>query len=157
MCLICGFLLWFYEGCSDVTRQNKTLSLFVAKPNVIVTSHQAFLTREVRFARNRVLLLLREWLPCIPRLTDLFARDIVSALELVEDARVQFRRIYLAVFGQHGLLRNDIGDLAHDAVHRLGRHDLSQFLTSQSCSSSGCTLWRRTSIRRRSSGEEGRP
>ena len=99
MCLICGFLLWFYEGCSDVTRQNKTLSPLVAKPNVIVASHQAFLTHEVRFARNRVLLLLHEWLPCIPRLTDLFARDIVSALELVEDARVQFRRIYLAVFG----------------------------------------------------------
>ena len=133
MCLICGFLLWFYEGCSDVTRQNKTLSPLVAKPNVIVASHQAFLTHVVRVARNRFLLLLREWLPCIPRLTDLFARDIVSALELVEDERVEFRRIDLAVFGQHGLLRNDIGDLAHDAVHRLGRHDLSQFLTSQSC------------------------
>ena len=93
MCLICGFLLWFYEGCSDVTRQNKTLSPLVAKPNVIVASHQAFLTHEVRFARNRVLLLLHEWLPCIPRLTDLFARDIVSALELVEDDRVELRSI----------------------------------------------------------------
>ncbi len=67
-----------------MTRQNKTLSPLVAKPNVIVASHQAFLTHEVRFARNRVLLLLREWLPCIPRLTDLFARDIVAALELVD-------------------------------------------------------------------------
>ena len=41
-----GFLLWFYEGRSDVTRQNKTLSLLVSMPNVIVTSHQAFLTHE---------------------------------------------------------------------------------------------------------------
>ena len=129
-----------------MTRQNKTLSPLVAKPNVIVTSHQAFLTHEARFARNWVLLLLHKRLPCMPRLTDLFARDVVSALELVEDERVEFRRIDLAVFGQHGLLRSDIGDLAHDAVHRLGRHDL----TSQSCSSSGCTLWRRTSTVRRS-------
>ena len=30
----------------DVTRQNKTLSLLVSLPNVIVTSHQAFLTHE---------------------------------------------------------------------------------------------------------------
>ena len=37
---------WFYEDRSDVTRQNKTLSLLVSMPNVIVTSHQAFLTRE---------------------------------------------------------------------------------------------------------------
>ncbi len=37
---------WFYEDRSDVTRQNKTLSLLVSLPNVIVTSHQAFLTRE---------------------------------------------------------------------------------------------------------------
>jgi len=37
---------WFYEDHSDVTRQNKTLSLLVSMPNVIVTSHQAFLTRE---------------------------------------------------------------------------------------------------------------
>ena len=87
MCLICGFLLWFYEGCSDVTRQNKTLSPLVAKPNVIVASHQAFLTHEVRFARNRGLLLLRERLSCIPRLTDLFARDTVYALELGKDCR----------------------------------------------------------------------
>ena len=31
---------------SDVTRQNKMLSLLVSMPNVIVTSHQAFLTHE---------------------------------------------------------------------------------------------------------------
>ena len=37
---------WFYEDRSDVTKQNKTLSLLVSMPNVIVTSHQAFLTRE---------------------------------------------------------------------------------------------------------------
>ena len=37
---------WFYEDRSDVTLQNKTLSLLVSLPNVIVTSHQAFLTRE---------------------------------------------------------------------------------------------------------------
>ncbi|MBR4354468.1 MAG: 2-hydroxyacid dehydrogenase [Kiritimatiellae bacterium] len=37
---------WFYEDRSDVTRQNKTLSLLVSMPNVILTSHQAFLTRE---------------------------------------------------------------------------------------------------------------
>lgn len=37
---------WFYEDRSDVTRQNKTLSLLVSLPNVIVTSHQAFLTQE---------------------------------------------------------------------------------------------------------------
>ena len=37
---------WFYEDRSDVTRQNKTLSLLVSLPNVIVTSHQAFLTHE---------------------------------------------------------------------------------------------------------------
>lgn len=36
---------WFYEDRSDVTRQNKTLSLLVSLPNVIVTSHQAFLTQ----------------------------------------------------------------------------------------------------------------
>ena len=35
-----------YEDRSDVTRQNKTLSLLVSLPNVIVTSHQAFLTHE---------------------------------------------------------------------------------------------------------------
>ena len=29
-----------------MTRQNKTLSLLVSMPNVIVTSHQAFLTHE---------------------------------------------------------------------------------------------------------------
>ncbi|MBQ7178336.1 MAG: 2-hydroxyacid dehydrogenase [Victivallales bacterium] len=37
---------WFYEDRSDVTKQNKTLSLLVSMPNVIVTSHQAFLTHE---------------------------------------------------------------------------------------------------------------
>ena len=37
---------WFYEDRSDVTRQNKTLSLLVSMPNVIVTSHQAFSTHE---------------------------------------------------------------------------------------------------------------
>ena len=37
---------WFYEDRSDVTRQNKTLSLLISLPNVIVTSHQAFLTHE---------------------------------------------------------------------------------------------------------------
>ena len=37
---------WFYEDHSDVTLQNKTLSLLVSLPNVIVTSHQAFLTKE---------------------------------------------------------------------------------------------------------------
>ena len=37
---------WFYEDRSDVTRQNKTLSLLVSLPNVIITSHQAFLTHE---------------------------------------------------------------------------------------------------------------
>ena len=34
------------ESRSDVTRQNKTLSLLVSMPNVIVTSHQAILTHE---------------------------------------------------------------------------------------------------------------
>ncbi len=37
---------WFYEDRSDATRRNKTLSLLVSMPNVIVTSHQAFLTHE---------------------------------------------------------------------------------------------------------------
>lgn len=37
---------WFYEDKSNVTRQDETLSLLVSLPNVIVTSHQAFLTRE---------------------------------------------------------------------------------------------------------------
>lgn len=37
---------WFYEDRSEVTKQNKTLSLLVSMPNVIVTSHQAFLTHE---------------------------------------------------------------------------------------------------------------
>lgn len=37
---------WFYEDRSSITKQNKTLSLLVSMPNVIVTSHQAFLTHE---------------------------------------------------------------------------------------------------------------
>ncbi|MBP5285749.1 MAG: hypothetical protein ILO34_06530 [Kiritimatiellae bacterium] len=37
---------WFYEDRSEETKQNKTLSLLVSLPNVIVTSHQAFLTHE---------------------------------------------------------------------------------------------------------------
>lgn len=37
---------WFYEDRSDETRRNRTLALLVSMPNVIVTSHQAFLTRE---------------------------------------------------------------------------------------------------------------
>ena len=90
--------------------------------------------REVRFARNRVLLLLHERLAGVPGLADLVAGDVVAALELVEDERVELRRIDFAVFGQHGFIRDDIGDLAHDAVDRPGRYDL----TSRQCSSSGC-------------------
>ena len=37
---------WCCEDRSDVTKQNKTLSLLVSMQNVIATSHQAFLTRE---------------------------------------------------------------------------------------------------------------
>lgn len=37
---------WFYDDHSDALSQNKVLSLLVAMPNVIITSHQAFLTRE---------------------------------------------------------------------------------------------------------------
>lgn len=37
---------WFYEDRSQRVRQDKTLALLVSMPNVIVTSHQAFLTRE---------------------------------------------------------------------------------------------------------------
>lgn len=37
---------WFYEDRSASVRQNKVLALLVSMPNVIVTSHQAFLTRE---------------------------------------------------------------------------------------------------------------
>ena len=37
---------WFYEDRSDAVKQDETLSLLVSLPNVIVTSHQAFLTRE---------------------------------------------------------------------------------------------------------------
>ena len=107
----------------------------------------------------------------MPRLTNLFARDIVSALELVEDERVEFRRICsllhvidlgddlplvaVADEGEH------VGEL-HCAELGVNRHDggrggLRADLTSQSCSSSGCMPWRRTSIRRRSSATEGRP
>ena len=82
--------------------------------------------REVRFARNRVLLLLHERFAGVPGLADLVAGDVVAALELVEDERVELRRIDLAVFGQHGFIRDDIGDLPDDAVHRLGRYDLSK-------------------------------
>lgn len=37
---------WFYEDRSATVRQNKVLALLVSMPNVIVTSHQAFLTHE---------------------------------------------------------------------------------------------------------------
>lgn len=37
---------WFYEDRSGVVNQNETLALLVSMPNVIVTSHQAFLTQE---------------------------------------------------------------------------------------------------------------
>ena len=37
---------WFYEDRSMVTEQNDNLSLLLSMPNVLVTSHQAFLTRE---------------------------------------------------------------------------------------------------------------
>lgn len=37
---------WFYEDRSDVVAQNETLALLVSMPNVLVTSHQAFLTHE---------------------------------------------------------------------------------------------------------------
>ena len=79
---------------------------------------------EVRVARKRVLLRLHDRLAGVPGLADLLAGDVVAALELVEDERVELRRIDLAVVGQHGLVRDDIGDLADDAVHRLGRYDL---------------------------------
>ena len=82
--------------------------------------------REVRFARNRVLLLLHERFAGVPGLADLVAGDVVAALELVEDERVELRRIDLAVFGQHGFIRDDFGDLPDDAVHRLSRYDLSK-------------------------------
>ena len=80
--------------------------------------------REVRFARKRVLFLLHERFAGVPGLADLFAGDVVAALELIEDERVELRGIDLAVVGQYGLVRDDIGDLADDAVHRLGGHDL---------------------------------
>ena len=37
---------WFYEDRSEEIRRNETLALLVSMPNVIVTSHQAFLTHE---------------------------------------------------------------------------------------------------------------
>lgn len=37
---------WFYEDRSQRVKQDKVLALLVSMPNVIVTSHQAFLTRE---------------------------------------------------------------------------------------------------------------
>ena len=37
---------WFYEDRSMVTGQNDNLSLLISMPNVLVTSHQAFLTKE---------------------------------------------------------------------------------------------------------------
>ena len=37
---------WFFEDRSAVVRQDKALALLVSMPNVVVTSHQAFLTRE---------------------------------------------------------------------------------------------------------------
>ena len=80
----------------------------------------------MRFAQAPYLFLLHERLAGVPGLADLVARDVVAALELVEDERVELRRIDLAVVGQHGLVRDDIGDLADDAVHRLGGHDLSK-------------------------------
>ncbi len=37
---------WFFEDKSDIAKQDKVLSLLVSHPNVLVTSHQAFLTNE---------------------------------------------------------------------------------------------------------------
>lgn len=37
---------WFYDDHSESIKQNKNLSLLVSMPNVIITSHQAFLTHE---------------------------------------------------------------------------------------------------------------
>jgi len=37
---------WFYEDRSMVTSQNDNLSLLLSMPNVLVTSHQGFLTKE---------------------------------------------------------------------------------------------------------------
>ena len=78
-------------------------------------------------ARSVLLLLLHERLAGVPGLADLVAGDVVAALELIEDERVELRGI-----------------------------DLYRFLISRLCLNSGCTLWLRTSIRRRSSGEEER-
>lgn len=36
----------FYEDCSDTTSRDEVLSLLVSMPNVLITSHQAFLTEE---------------------------------------------------------------------------------------------------------------
>ena len=51
----------------------------------------------MRFARKWVLLLLHERLTGVPGLADLFAGDVVAVLELVENERVELRRIDLAV------------------------------------------------------------
>ena len=37
---------YFFEDCSDVTRRDEVLALLVSHPKVLLTSHQAFLTRE---------------------------------------------------------------------------------------------------------------
>ena len=37
---------YFFEDCSDVARRDEVLSLLVSHPKVLLTSHQAFLTRE---------------------------------------------------------------------------------------------------------------
>ncbi|MCQ2957505.1 MAG: 2-hydroxyacid dehydrogenase [Candidatus Gastranaerophilales bacterium] len=37
---------WFFEDKSEMTSQDETLSLLVNQPNVLLTSHQAFLTNE---------------------------------------------------------------------------------------------------------------
>lgn len=39
----------FFEDVSDTPLQDETLSLLVSRPNVIITSHQAFLTEEALF------------------------------------------------------------------------------------------------------------
>ena len=70
----------------------------------------------MRFARNRVLLLLHERFAGAPGLADFLAGDVVAALELARDERVELRGIDLAVVGQHAPVRNDISDLPDDAV-----------------------------------------
>lgn len=37
---------FFYEDLSDKTRRDNTLALLMSRPNVLITSHQAFLTEE---------------------------------------------------------------------------------------------------------------